>query len=171
MRSTERHEVVIAGGGTAGLALAVALADALGEGVRIAVADRGELGAAGPGDARAFALSAGSRRMLATLGVWPLIADHAQPVMAIDITDSSLGDAFRPLLVSYDDRIEGGEPATFIVEHARLRDALLAAAANRPSIALLGMAAAESFAVDAHGVDVHLRGRAPLRARLLVAAD
>ena len=44
MSSTaERHDVVIAGGGTAGLALACALADALGSGARIAVADRAPL--------------------------------------------------------------------------------------------------------------------------------
>ena len=47
-------------------------------------------------------------------------------------------DAFRPVLVSYDNTVDGGEPATYIVEHGRLRDALLAAAAGRPSITLLG---------------------------------
>ena len=171
MSSTERHDVVIAGGGTAGLALASALADALGEGARIAVADRAALTAAGPGDVRAFALSAGSKRMLAVLGVWPQIARHAQPVTSIDITNSSLEDAFRPVLVSYDNRVEGGEPATYIVEHARLHEALLAVAARRKSISLLGGAAAESFAADEHGVDVSFAARAPIRARLLVAAD
>ena len=95
--SAERYDVVIAGGGTAGLALACALADALGTGARIAVADRVQLRAgAGPGDARAFALSAGSKRMLSVLGVWPAIAAHAQPVTAVDITDSSLDDAVPP---------------------------------------------------------------------------
>jgi len=171
MSSTERHDVVIAGGGTAGLTLACALADALGEGARIAAADRAALTPAGPGDARAFALSAGSKRMLAALGVWPQIAEHAQPVTSIDITDSSLEDAFRPVLVSYNNRVEGGEPATYIVEHARLHAALLAAAARRTSIALLGGAAAESFAADEHGVAVSFAGRVLLRARLLVAAD
>ncbi len=171
MSSRDRHDVVIAGGGTAGLALACALADALGGGARIAVADRAQLAAADSGDARAFALSAGSKRMLAMLGVWPQIAAHAQPVTAIDITDSSLQDAFRPVLVSYDNTVEGGEPGTFIVEHQRLHQALVAAAAGRPSIALLGGAAAEGFTADEHGVTAHLSGRAPLRAALLVAAD
>ena len=171
MSSTQRHDVVIAGGGTAGLALACALADALGDGARIAVVDRAQLGAASPGDARAFALSAGSKRMLGVLDVWPQIAEHAQPVTAIDITDSSLQDAFRPVLVSYDNTVEGGEPGTYIVEHRRLHQALIAAAAARPSIALLGGATAESFAADEHGVAVQLSGRAPLRAALLVAAD
>jgi len=171
MSSAERHEVVIAGGGTAGLALACALADALGEDARIAVADRAPLGAASPGDARAFALAAGSKRMLSTLGVWPAIAEHAQPVTAIDITDSSLEDAFRPVLVSYDNTVDGGEPATYIVEHGRLHEALLAALGRRSSVVLLGNAPAEGFAADEHGVTAHFSGRAPLRAALLVAAD
>ena len=69
--------------------------------------------------------------MLSTLGVWPAIAEHAQPVTAIDITDSSLQDAFRPVLVSYDNTVDGGEPATYMVEHQRLHEALVAAAASR----------------------------------------
>jgi 2-octaprenyl-6-methoxyphenol hydroxylase len=174
MSSThERHDVVIGGGGIAGLALACALADALGPGARIAVADRGPLRpGAGPADARAFAIAAGPKRMLSVLGVWPAIAEHAQPVTAVDVTDSSLDDAFRPVLVSYDNTVDGGEPATWIVEHERLREALLAAAAGRPSILLLGGAAASGFQADEHGVNVDL---APVpgsvRATLLVAAD
>jgi 2-octaprenyl-6-methoxyphenol hydroxylase len=176
MSSThERHDVVIAGGGIAGLALACTLADALGPGARIAVADRSSLrpGAAST-DARAFALAAGPKRMLTELGAWSAIAQHAQPVTAVDITDSSLDDALRPVLVSYDNTVDGGEPATWIVEHERLREALLAAAADRSSIALHGGESAVGFQADEHGVSVDLaRGPASrsLRAALLVAAD
>ena len=80
-------------------------------------------------------------------------------------------DAFRPVLVSYDNTVDGGEPGTYIVEHRRLHEALVAAAARRSCIALLDGAAAEGFAADEHGVTAHLSGRAPLRASLLVAAD
>ena len=67
--SVARYDVVIAGGGTAGLALACALADALGAGARIAVVDRAPLRRRRGGrDARAFALSAGSKRLLSALG-------------------------------------------------------------------------------------------------------
>jgi 2-octaprenyl-6-methoxyphenol hydroxylase len=171
MSSIDRYDLVIAGGGTAGLALACALADALEEGLRIAVVDRAALRAGVRSlDARAFALSAGSKRMLSVLGVWAAIGDDAQPVTAIDITDSSLDDAFRPVLVSYDNTVDG-EPATWIVEHGRLQQALLGAAAARPSIALLGGAAAEGFEADEHGVTVHLGSGVGPRAALLVAAD
>jgi 2-octaprenyl-6-methoxyphenol hydroxylase len=170
----ERLDVLIAGGGTAGLALACALADALGSGARIAVADRSALR---PGCAtaepRAFALSAGSKNMLSVLGIWHEIAPHAQPVTTVDITDSSLDDAIRPVLVSYDNTVSGGEPATYIVEEWRLQQALLAAAAGSACVALLGEEPAVGFTVDAHAVSIGLAGGTPrtLRARLLVAAD
>jgi 2-octaprenyl-6-methoxyphenol hydroxylase len=172
MGSAERTDIVIAGAGTAGLTLACALADALGAHAGIAVVDRMPLRVgSGPGDARAFALSAGSQHMLSVLGVWRQLAENAQPVTAVDITDSSLEDAFRPVLVSYDNRIDGKEPATYIVEDRRLHEALLAAAAARPSVKLLGGTSTEGFAADEHGVDVALSGGKTLRAGLLVAAD
>ncbi|KAB2920145.1 MAG: ubiquinone biosynthesis protein UbiH [Hyphomicrobiaceae bacterium] len=169
--TSAQYDVIIAGGGNAGLALACALADALGLGARIAVADRGPLSAPAAGDIRASALSAGSKRLLAVIGAWDAVAADAQPVTAVDITDSSLKDAFRPVLVSYDNRVEGDEPATWIVENDRLRNALLSAAAARPEIALLGGTGIAAFAAGEHGVAVDVAGGAVLRGPLLVAAD
>lgn len=139
----ERYDIIIAGGGAVGLTLACALADALGQAIRIAVADRAPFQAAAvPSDARASAVSAGSQRLLAALGIWPSLADHAEAVAAVDITDASLDDAFRPILVSYDNTIEGGEPATYILENERLTAAIRAAAVQRSSLSLIGGAAA-----------------------------
>src|SRR5215472_17830800 len=176
--SIECYDVVIAGGGTAGLALACALADAL-RSARIAVVDRVPLSQPGAvldahKEARAFALSAGAKRMLRVLGAWPSLAAHAQPVTAVDITDSSLEDAFRPVLVSCDNTVDGGEPATYIIEQGRLRDALLAAAADRASVRLFGGARAVGLAAHEHGVSIKIAGHAApngLRAALAVAAD
>ena len=170
MRSDAVFDVAIGGGGTVGLALACALADALGGDVRIALLDRGALNVAGGRDIRASALSAASKRLLTTLGVWPAIADAAQPVTAIDITDSRLSDAIRPILLSYDNTLAPEEPASYIVENERLRQALVAAAAARPAIALMGSSPIESFAVDPYGVSIRL-ANATLRAPFLVGAD
>jgi len=168
----ERVDVAIGGGGTAGLALACALADALGAPARIAVVDRAPLEpTSAPPDVRASALSAGSKRMLSVLGIWPALAEHAEPVSAVDITDSSLDDAIRPVLVSYDNTVEGGEPATYIIENERLRAAALAAAAARPGVVLMGGNGVSGFVTDEHGVTVALSDGRALRAPLLVAAD
>jgi 2-octaprenyl-6-methoxyphenol hydroxylase len=166
------YDVAIAGAGVTGLALACALADVLGPHAQIGVIDRSDFGGAREfADVRASALAAGSKRMLHALGVWSSLAEHAQPVMAVDITDSSLDHAIRPVLVSYDNRVDDSQPATYIVENERLRGALLAAASGRQGVALLGGHAATGFTRDAHGIEVWLSGGRSLRTPLLVAAD
>ena len=164
-----RFEVAIGGGGSVGLALACALADALGEGVGIALLDRAPLDASSA-DIRASNLSAASKRLLEAIGVWAAIAAEAQPVSSIDITDSRLGDAIRPVLLTYDNRLKDQEPASYIVENERLRQALIAAVARRPAIAVFAQSAIGGFAADDHGVDIALEGRR-LSAQLLIGAD
>jgi 2-octaprenyl-6-methoxyphenol hydroxylase len=170
MAEPEPYDVAIGGGGSVGLALAVALADALGPDFSVALIDRSAWGGVGKSDLRASALSAGSKRLLEALGIWARLAEFAQPVTAIDITDSSLGDAIRPILLSYDNRLSDREPASYILENDRLRTALIGAAAAHPGITLLGGAAIEGFAADTAGVRIEFAD-AVLRARLLIGAD
>jgi 2-octaprenyl-6-methoxyphenol hydroxylase len=171
-QTPNRYDVTIAGAGAVGLALACALADALGDGAKIAVLDRRDFAdPASVRDIRAWAISAGSKRLLDTLGAWAELAPCSQAVTAVDITDSSLGDAFRPVLVTYDNRIEADEPATYIVEAERLNDVLLRAAASRSAIELIGTTAIQRSECGEHGQDVHLENGAVLRTTLLVGAD
>jgi 2-octaprenyl-6-methoxyphenol hydroxylase len=164
------NDVVIAGAGITGLALACALADALGPEASIAVVERGKLNREGR-DIRALALSAGSARLLGVLGVWPQIAPDAQPVACVEITDSRLEDAFRPVLVSYDNSVAGREPATYIVEQEKVVEALLAAVRGRPQVDLVCGRSVDGCLADAHAVGVHFADGARLSATLLVAAD
>jgi len=168
-RAGEAYDIVIVGGGAVGLALACALADALPANVAVHAAPF--VGAPVGRDVRASAVSAGSKRLLTALGIWTALAPHMEPVAAVDITDSSLGDAFRPVLVSYDNTVEGGDPATYIVENERLHAAILEGAARRQSVALIGGAAATGYVADEHGVTITLADGRTLRAPLLVAAD
>jgi 2-octaprenyl-6-methoxyphenol hydroxylase len=166
-----RCDIAIAGAGAVGLALACALADAL-EDASIAVVHPGGTSAeaAAAPDPRASAVAAGSKRLLAAIGAWPALEAHAEAVAAVDITDSSLEDAFRPVLVSYDNTVAGGEPATFIVENERLYAALADAAAGRPRIARLAGAAAGCRA-GPHAATLELADGRALAAPLVVAAD
>jgi 2-octaprenyl-6-methoxyphenol hydroxylase len=170
MPRPQQFDVVIGGGGSVGLALAAALADALGPGFTLALVDRVDWRGAAARDLRASALSAGSKRLLAALGIWARLADFAQPVTAIDITDSRLGDAIRPILLSYDNTLNDREPASYIIENDRLRAALIAATTERPGITLLGGSAIKRFAAGAADVSIDLAD-ATLSARLLIGAD
>src|SRR6476660_6678742 len=93
--SSARADVLIGGGGFAGLALAIALRQALGDPFRVTVADPSfAKGAANEG--RASAIAAAARRLFETIGIWSHVADEAQPILDMVVTDSKLSDATRP---------------------------------------------------------------------------
>jgi 2-octaprenyl-6-methoxyphenol hydroxylase len=174
--AADTYDAVVVGGGAIGLTLALALAEALGPSGRIGLVDPAAGGTAPgrsagrPGDARASALSAASKRLLDALGVWAALAPHAEPVAAVDITDASLGDTFRPILVSYDNAVAGGEPATYILENERLQAVLLDTLARRPGIARITGTVGGWEASGERGV-VRLADGRTLRAPLVAAAD
>lgn len=168
----EISDVAIVGGSFAGLALALAVAGAAGGGITVTVIERGELSIAGSGapDPRAFALSGGSRGLLEAVGVWPALADEAQPVSRIDITDSSLRDALRPVLLSYATMIDG-RPQMLIVEADRLRQALVEALLAEPRIRLLAPADVKGIDEETGCRRLALADGRTVKARLVVAAD
>ena len=79
MTKTKRTDVVIAGGGFAGLTLAIALRQALGTAFSVMVADP-TLDQDRSGDLRASAIAAAPRRLFETMGVWEAAARDAQPI-------------------------------------------------------------------------------------------
>lgn len=166
-------DVLIAGGSFAGLALALALVQAEGGGPEVVLVERGPLapGPVDPADPRAFALSAGSKRLLEAIGVWQAVASEAQPVTGIDITDSALADAFRPVLLSYETTADG-EPQMLILEADLLRQALVRAVRSDPRITIIAPATVAGISdVATGGLGVTLDGADPLATRLLIAAD
>ncbi|WP_072395971.1 FAD-dependent monooxygenase [Hyphomicrobium sp. CS1GBMeth3] len=173
-RETQRFDIVISGASFAGLALARALLSAFGSDVRIALVDRATRQAPIRPDARAFALSAGARHMLETLGVWQGIADEAQPVTEIEITDSSLEAGIRPVLLKYENRLtegEAAEPASHIVPAAALERALLASVASDPALTMITPAEIARFADTGSKVTITLADGTEIAAALLVGAE
>ncbi|MCG8562857.1 MAG: FAD-dependent monooxygenase [Hyphomicrobiales bacterium] len=166
-----RFDAVVAGGSFVGLSLALALARCAPAGFRVAVVDRAPPRAAAGSDGRASALSAASCRLLEVLDVWPRLADEAQPILDIDITDSRLTAPVRPLFLHFDTALERGAPAAYMVENARLGEALAAVAGETAGVTLLAPETVDGFDVDLHGVRVRLGGGGTLSGRLLVAAD
>uniref|UniRef100_UPI003FD89854 FAD-dependent monooxygenase n=1 Tax=Rhodoblastus sp. TaxID=1962975 RepID=UPI003FD89854 len=161
-------DVLIAGGGFAGLTLAIALRQGLGPSFAVAVADP-TLGSSRGDDERASAIVAAVRRLFATIGVWPAIEADAQPILDMVVTDSRLGDAVRPTFLTFAGEIEPGEPFAHMIENRLLVDAL-AAKAREIGVALQPCAVAE-FAREDDRVTASLTDGTDVNARLLVAAD
>ena len=163
-----RRSIVIGGGAFAGLALALALRQGLGADVAVIVADPA-LASRPSRDPRATAIVAACRRLFETLGVWGEVADNAQPILDMVITDSRLEDATRPVFLTFAGNVEPGEPFAHMVENRYLIDALAKhAEANGVELKATAVASYES-----HGdaVDVRLADGAAIEASLLIAAD
>ena len=165
--SVERADVVIAGGGFAGLALALALRQGLGDSFRVVVADPAFAADARP-DLRASAIAAAARRMFETLGVWDAVAQDAQPILDMVVTDSKLEHAVRPVFLTFAGDVEPGQPFAHMIENAPL-NAALAAKAREQGIALQA-AAVTGFEHGPSRISVTF-GDGSVAASLLVAAD
>ena len=162
-------DVVVAGGGLNGPALALALSAA---GLRVAVVDPqpATARAAADFDGRAYALALASQRLLAALGLWPGLAPDAQPILRVEAQQARAGEA--PGLLGLEFRaaeIEEG-PLGYMLEDRHLYAALLEAMAargidHRPGLSVMGETAGDA------GIVVHLSDGSTLPARLLVGAD
>jgi 2-octaprenyl-6-methoxyphenol hydroxylase len=150
---TDNVELLIAGGGLNGMLLAVACA---GVGLRVAVVDRQDPAAMldETFDGRTSAIAYGSKLVFDGVGLWPRIADDAEPIREIRVADDN-----SPLFLHYDHRELGAEetdraPLGYIVENRVLRRALFELA---KSLSSLDIAAAD-------GKDSPLRQAAGIRA-------
>ncbi len=163
-------DIVIAGGGLNGPALALALA---GAGFRVVVVDarpapeRAEAGF----DGRAYALAIASKRLLTAIGVWGRVADRAQPLMQIKASDGRAGEGSAPFFLQFDAaEIEEG-PMGFMLEDRYLYAAFLAAMTDAPGITLLSGETVVAQDVTAQGVTVTLASGQVVSAKLLVGCD
>ena len=166
----QSFDVVIAGGGLAGLSRAVAFGQA---GLATALVDRETATAslAAPFDGRSSAIARGSQQVLQGLGIWPLLDGAAQPILDIRVSDGRAGAPPAPFCLHYAEAALGRAPMGPIAENRRLRRALYRRLEALPAVALLAPAAVASVGHDAVGTLARLADGRQLRARLVVAAD
>ncbi len=164
-------ELLIAGGGLNGLLLGVACA---GAGLAVALVDRED-----PArmldqgfDGRSSAIAYGSQQVLAALGLWPLLAGEAEPILEIRVADDD-----AKLFLHYDHRelapgqARAGAPLGWIIENRVLRRVLIEQARALPTLAFLAPLAVDRVLTSATAAEAALSDGRRLTARLVAAAD
>ncbi|WP_253286216.1 FAD-dependent monooxygenase [Ruegeria sp. HKCCD6157] len=167
---TQASDILIVGGGLNGPALALALAQT-GHSVTVidALAEKVRKNAAF--DGRAYALALASQRLLDAIGIWDRVAQHAQPMLEIKVTDGHAGTGPSPFFMHFDHaEIEEG-PMGYMVEDRHLRRAFLDAMAEEPRITQVSGKSVVSQQADAARVTVTLDDGTTLGGSLLVGCD
>lgn len=128
---TQDCDLIIVGGGLNGPVLALAAAQA---GMRVALIDPAPADAPTNFDGRSYAISKGSQRLLANVGLWPDLAPHAQAMQHIKVSDARPGQPPAPQVLHFQaDEIED-TPMGYMVEDRHLRTAFARALPGHPHI-------------------------------------
>lgn len=168
MNAPRETEILISGGGFAGLALGLALA---GAGYAATIVEAGDMDAAlAPAfDGRVSAIAPDVRRMLETLGVWGGVAEF-QTVTDIVVSGGTVEGGASPFFLHVGEA-DGDAPAFDMVENRFLRTALLARARTATGLTLISGTRVATAASSTGGVTATLASGETIAARLLVAAE
>ena len=168
---TYDSDILIVGGGLNGPVLALALARS---GLTSTVIDAqpADSLAADGFDGRSYALALASVRLLRRLGLWEALADDAQPMLEIKVSDGRAGEGpLSPFHLHFDHaEIEEG-PMGHMVEDRHLRKAVLEALDRHPLITRLNDTRVVRQATGPQGISVTLEDDRRLTGRVLVGAD
>ena len=161
----QNYNVLIIGGGMAGLILAAALGSA---GVSTAVIEPlAPEKLLDPGfDGRTTAIAGGSRNALASIGVWPEIGDEAADILEIRVSDEH-----SPLFLHYDHAELDDGPLGHIVENRISRSALRERLTTLSSVKLFFGRRVESLDREGQFARAFLSDGTTLVAQLAIATD
>ncbi|MEM9357789.1 MAG: FAD-dependent monooxygenase [Pseudomonadota bacterium] len=168
-----RTDILIAGGSFTGLTLGLALSQTFGQELAVTIAGVEEVALRDDKSPRAFALSAASKSLLEVLGLWDPIASEAQPIHAIELTDSPLTAGIRPVHLTYSNVLDDDTAASFIVPSHVLAQALLARciALQADGVIRLTNERVSEFCTNAGHAQVVLGSGQDVEAKLVVSSE
>lgn len=161
-----RVEVCIVGGGMVGATLAAALG---GAGIAVALVDRLDPAKviSAEFDGRSSAIAHGSMRALAGIGVWEGMAEAAEPILDIRVSDGP-----SRLFLHYDHRtLEAGDPFGHIIENRAIRWSLYRTISGLPTVSTFMPGSVRRFDIGPGKARITLDDGTSIAASLLVAAD
>ena len=171
----DRYDLAVVGAGLNGSLLALAAGEA---GLDTILIDRVPLGSQTEAgfDGRTTAIAYTSQRLFAALGVWPELADQAEPILDIRISDAGHDGRPSPLFLHFDHREAAAEgeaaaPMGWIVENRFLRTALLRRLAACPRVELVSPDEVVETKRDPHRAELTLKSARRLATRLVASAE
>ncbi|WP_299846806.1 FAD-dependent monooxygenase [uncultured Roseovarius sp.] len=163
-------EILIVGGGLNGPALALALAQS-GHSVTVIDTLSEKIRKNAAFDGRSYALALASVRLLRAIGIWDRVAENAQPMLEIKVTDGRAGEGASPLFMHFDHaEIEEG-PMGHMLEDRFLRRAFLEAMEETPGITHLSGETVVAQEILPAGVTITLASGKTLAGKLLIGSD
>ncbi|HAK33573.1 MAG TPA: FAD-dependent 2-octaprenylphenol hydroxylase [Pantoea sp.] len=163
----QSFDVVIAGGGMVGLAVACGLQ---GSGLRVAVLEKTaepQFDAGAAPSIRVSAINAASERLLQKLDVWSdILAQRASAYHGMEVWDR---DSFGA--INFDDEQQGLTHLGHIVENPAIHSALWQRASRCSDVTLIAPSQLQQVAFGENEAFVTLQDGTMLTARLLIAAD
>ncbi len=163
-------DVAVVGGGLAGATMALAAAQA---GLSVIVVDSIDPKTATDAafDGRVSAIAFASCRMFEALGIWPALAQDAQPINDIVVTDGRVREGAAPLFLHFDHREIGDEPLGHLIENRHSRVVLIDALSSNSNIDYRAPMSITAAAPDLHGYNLTLSDGTSIRTRLAIGAD
>lgn len=162
-------DVCVVGAGPVGGTLACLLAE---RGAAVAIVDHAALPPMEHPDfdGRAYAIAAGSRRVLEQAGLWERLPFPAGPIRDIRVSDGKVGRPASPLFLHFDSAEVEAEAFGWMVEARSLRMAINARMAELDSLAVFAPATPRVTRTD-DGAVVTLDSGETIEARLVIAAE
>lgn len=163
-------DAVVVGGGLGGAAAALGLSAA---GLSVVMLDAGDDAPedAAAFDGRAYAVALGPQRFWRAVGVWDRVADEAEPMVDILVSDGRVGEGASPLFLHLDHREMEEGLYGYMVEDRHLRPAALAALEADPRIARRRGARVAAARYEPGRAVATLEDGAEVAGRLIVACD
>lgn len=159
----EQADLIIVGGGMVGLALAAALADSP---LTVVVLEQGAAPLVPPRLERVSALNHASLALLTRLGVWPLPAELATPIQAMEVWQAD-----APGRISFDPALAGASDLGAIVANDALVAALWQRLQRARNVTLVADAAPDQLTIGKRDAFLKLADGRTFSGALLVAAD
>jgi 2-octaprenyl-6-methoxyphenol hydroxylase len=159
-------DITIVGAGYVGRLLGLALSGARGVGLTLRLVDAAPVPGR-PGDTRAYAIAAGTVRMLEKLGIWHRLEGKTQACSGMRITDSRAAELVRPAFLTIAGDARDGEPFAHFVDGRDLQRAIIEAC-DAAGLEIEHDVAVSGIETDTYGVSLS-GDESP--SRLLVGAD